>query len=64
MKVGIRKNIYSRGEAYNLAERIALTNKHGRSLKKNYRYLTKLGRNNLKSGKVDGIDLRRTIEND
>lgn len=58
MKVGIRKNIYSHGEAYDLIDRIVCRNKHGRSLKKNYRHLSKLGRNNLKTGKVDGINLR------
>lgn len=64
MKVGIRKNIYSHGEAYDLIERIVCRNKHGRSLKKNYKHLSKLGRNNLKTGKVDGINLHNYVSED
>lgn len=57
MKTSIRKNAYAVScESYTLAERIHIRGKHGRERKQHY--LSKQARLAVKSGKVDGVNLK------
>ena len=61
MKTSIRKNAYAvKCESYTLAERIHIQGKHGRDKKQHY--LSKQARLAVKSGKVDGVDLKKVEE--
>lgn len=57
MKVSMRKSIFSvPNESYTLSERLCIKRKHGDRYKKQH-YLSKLARNSIKLGRVDGINL-------
>ena len=61
MKISIRKNAYAAPcESWNLAERIHERSKHGRGRKQ--QYLSKKARLALKHGRVDGINLKKLVE--
>lgn len=57
MKTSIRKALFSvPNESYTLSERLYIKRKHGERYKKQ-QYLSKLARNSIKLGWVDGINL-------